>query len=136
MYARGHPEDYNHWAHITGDTRWKYENVLPYFKKSENFECQDELDAETSTYHAKNGPLTVRYADFNGMGQYFIKAAKELGFPTIDYNANFPEGIVNRIVKILVLSLFGNVKLSHTENIWKKSTPGIEHLLSYHSFHS
>ncbi|XP_037035314.1 glucose dehydrogenase [FAD, quinone]-like isoform X2 [Bradysia coprophila] len=92
MYARGHPEDYNNWAKITGDNRWRYENVLPYFKKSENFECQDELDEETSVYHAKNGPLTVRYADYKGLADYVLKAAKEYGFPEIDYNAQFPQG--------------------------------------------
>lgn len=92
MYARGHPEDYNYWAKFTGDDRWKYENVLPFFKKSENFECQDELDAETSKYHSKNGPLTVRYADYKGLANYVLAAAKEYGFPTIDYNTEFPQG--------------------------------------------
>lgn len=95
MYARGHPEDYNYWANFTGDSLWEYKNVLKYFKKSENFECQDEWDAETSKYHSKDGPLTVRYADFKGMADYVVKAANELGYPTIDYNTDFPEGKCN-----------------------------------------
>lgn len=34
FYVRGHPLDYDNWANITGDNQWKYDNVLPYFKKS------------------------------------------------------------------------------------------------------
>ncbi len=102
MYARGHPEDYNYWARFTGDNRWKYENVLPYFKKSENFECLDELDEETSKYHAKGGPLTVRYADYKGLAHHVINAAKECGYPTIDYNGDFPQGNANEIFSLLL----------------------------------
>lgn len=114
MYARGHPEDYNSWAKFTGDNRWNYENVLPYFKKSENFECVDELDAETSKYHAKNGPLTVRYADFKGMAHHVINAAKEFGYPTIDYNTEFPQG--NLLLALCCKLLFGSIFLT-----WKVS---------------
>ena len=34
VYSRGSPLDYDNWANITGDPTWKYENVLPFFKKS------------------------------------------------------------------------------------------------------
>ncbi len=34
LYMRGHPNDYENWANITGDPEWNYENVLPFFKKS------------------------------------------------------------------------------------------------------
>lgn len=37
MYMRGCPKDYDNWAKITGDNEWSYENVLPYFKKSEDY---------------------------------------------------------------------------------------------------
>jgi len=37
MYVRGSPHDYNEWAQISGDDSWKYENVLGYFKKSEDY---------------------------------------------------------------------------------------------------
>lgn len=35
VYARGNQEDYDNWAKL-GNTGWSYEEVLPYFKKSEN----------------------------------------------------------------------------------------------------
>lgn len=35
IYARGNPQDYDEWA-AGGATGWSYEDVLPYFIKSEN----------------------------------------------------------------------------------------------------
>jgi len=35
IYARGNPQDYDVWASM-GSTGWSYEDVLPYFIKSEN----------------------------------------------------------------------------------------------------
>ena len=36
LYVRGNSGDYNRWADLIGHDRFKYENVLPYFKKSQN----------------------------------------------------------------------------------------------------
>ena len=43
IYLRGHPRDYDQWANVTGDPRWSYRNLVPYFKKSENycFACEE-----------------------------------------------------------------------------------------------
>lgn len=38
VYMRGNPNDFNLWSNLTGNPDWSYENVLPYFKKSENYE--------------------------------------------------------------------------------------------------
>ena len=42
MYVRGNPKDFDDWKDM-GNPGWAYEDVLPYFKKSENaiFEDQD-----------------------------------------------------------------------------------------------
>jgi choline dehydrogenase-like flavoprotein len=29
--------DYDNWANVTGDERWSYKNVLPFFLKSEDY---------------------------------------------------------------------------------------------------
>jgi choline dehydrogenase len=37
LYARGNRKDYDKWADLTGDPSWSYENLLPFFKKSEGY---------------------------------------------------------------------------------------------------
>jgi len=37
IYARGNKNDYDNWADLTGDASWSYEQLLPFFKKSEGF---------------------------------------------------------------------------------------------------
>ena len=36
LYARGNKENYNDWAK-QGNAGWSYDEILPYFKKSEDF---------------------------------------------------------------------------------------------------
>lgn len=36
VYVRGNRRDYDHWAAL-GNTGWDYENVLYYFKMSEDY---------------------------------------------------------------------------------------------------
>lgn len=52
MYSRGHPRDYDLWAQM-GATGWSFEEVLPYFRKSENSE------RGASRWHGAGGPLDV-----------------------------------------------------------------------------
>lgn len=35
---RGNPNDFDNWANLTEDADWSYVNLLPYFKKSENYQ--------------------------------------------------------------------------------------------------
>ena len=37
QHERGSPYDYERWANVTGDNSWRYENVLNYFKRIENY---------------------------------------------------------------------------------------------------
>lgn len=37
QYERGSPFDFDNWAKFTGDSSWRYENVLKYFKRTENY---------------------------------------------------------------------------------------------------
>ncbi len=57
-YVRGNQADYDDWATL-GSTGWGYEDVLPYFIRSEHNEQFDQLD---SHYHGCSGPLNVTYA--------------------------------------------------------------------------
>ena len=87
-YVRGNKEDYNDWAAM-GNSGWSYEEVLPYFKKSENNE--DIANA----YHGQNGELTVGFAKrFNTpFASAFINACNQCGFAkNTDYNGAQMEG--------------------------------------------
>lgn len=53
IYIRGQKEDYDHWAEQEGCTGWGYDDLLPYFKKSERNESL------SGYYHGTQGPLPV-----------------------------------------------------------------------------
>jgi len=36
-FMRGHPVDFDSWAMITGDRSWSYAEVLPFFRRFEEF---------------------------------------------------------------------------------------------------
>ena len=57
-YVRGNRADYNDWAQL-GNTGWGFDDVLPYFIRSECNEQAGQLDAG---YHGTRGPLNVTYA--------------------------------------------------------------------------
>lgn len=87
LYVRGHPQDYDQWSQL-GARGWSYDNVLPYFIKSEG----SERDA--STYHGTTGPLKVsRSTSVNPLNKAFIEAGEQMGYPfTDDFNGEGQEG--------------------------------------------
>lgn len=52
IYIRGNRRDFDGWAKL-GNRGWSYDEVLPYFKKSEMYH------GPFSPYHGDNGPLSV-----------------------------------------------------------------------------
>ena len=81
VYTRCHPDDYNRWVEL-GCDGWGYEDVLPYFKKSEDFRADGDLE-----YHGFGGPLTVTKAEMvTPVSLAFVSAGKELGYAERDYN--------------------------------------------------
>ena len=52
IYLRGHRLDYDDWA-AGGATGWSYDEVLPYFKRSE------DNDRGADVFHAVGGPLSI-----------------------------------------------------------------------------
>lgn len=83
VYTRGNRADYERWEKVYGAEGWGWEDVLPYFKKSENFQSAGGEEG----FHGKGGPLTVTKPSFiTGGAQAFLEAAKELGYSELDYN--------------------------------------------------
>jgi len=80
-YCRGHRRDYDSWAE-SGAPGWGFEDVLPYFRKSEDQELGP------SEYHGAGGPLSVQnLRHTNPLSEVFIKAAAEAGHEqTDDFN--------------------------------------------------
>jgi choline dehydrogenase len=88
LYVRGNPADYDGWAQM-GCRGWSYADVLPFFKKSENYAAGD------SEYRSKGGPLPVEdYRTILPLTHRFVEAAQQAGFRlTSDYNGATQEGV-------------------------------------------
>jgi choline dehydrogenase len=78
IYIRGHRSDYDGWA-VAGCEGWSYEDVLPYFTRSEDF------SRGASEYHGVGGPLRVT-ADYepHPLLAAAVEAAQEIGVPRND----------------------------------------------------
>ncbi|RKH41378.1 GMC family oxidoreductase [Corallococcus sicarius] len=82
MYIRGNRRDFDHWNQL-GNEGWSYQDVLPRFKKSEDFE------GGASTYRGAGGPLKViRYEQPSPVSVAFVQAAMELGYAGDDWDCN------------------------------------------------
>ena len=90
LYVRGNPADYDGWAQ-RGCNGWGYDDVLPFFMKSEDFRG----DGGDEKYRSKGGPLVVEdYRTILPITHKFIEAAQQAGFPlTKDYNGAQQEGV-------------------------------------------
>ena len=87
LYVRGQHQDYDHWAQM-GCTGWSFEQCLPFFKKSENFERGgDEMRGSGGPLNVMDMPSTHELLDA------FIDAAEQAGYPrNPDYNGKDQEG--------------------------------------------
>jgi choline dehydrogenase len=96
-YVRGHPADFDSWA-AGGAEGWSYDDVLPYFKKSEGLAPSGDIvvDAEA---HNTQGPLGVSVrAPVLAGAEEFVDAAVAAGIPRGDYNGRDrggPDGVVS-----------------------------------------
>jgi choline dehydrogenase len=86
LYVRGQSHDFDHWRQL-GNAGWSFDDVLPYFKKSETqTRGADEL-------HGGDGPLCVSDVETHPLCEAFIEAAQQAGFPrTDDFNGADQEG--------------------------------------------
>ncbi len=88
IYIRGHRSDFDTWAYL-GNAGWSYDDVLPLFKRSEDF------DQGASEYHGAGGPLRVqsRYEP-HPFSAAALAAAQEAGIPyNDDHNGETLDGV-------------------------------------------
>lgn len=88
IYLRGSPQVYDSWAE-GGASGWSYDEVLPYFKKSERQEHGE------SKYHGGDGPMDVQdLRDPNPLTSAWVDAGVDKGYRQIDdFNAEEMEGV-------------------------------------------
>jgi choline dehydrogenase len=84
VYIRGNRADYDGWG-----PGWTYDEVLPYFKKSEDNERGE------SEYHGAGGPLTVSESRSNNpMADAWVEAAMQAGLEANeDFNGAAQDGV-------------------------------------------
>jgi choline dehydrogenase len=88
VYIRGQREDFDHWRQL-GNPGWSFEDVLPYFKRSEDQgRGADEL-------HGAGGPLAVSdLKKEHELIEAYIEACREIGIPrNDDFNGASQEGV-------------------------------------------
>ncbi len=89
VYVRGQPGDFDDWAAL-GNPGWSYDEVLPYFRMSEDH------DGDDSRHHGRGGPLHVTDISRRAhpLCQVFVDTAGALGFgATSDFNGAAGEGV-------------------------------------------
>ncbi len=87
LYVRGQAEDYDQWRQL-GCTGWSYDDVLPYFRRSEDQERGEDA------FHGVGGPLAVSNMRVQrDVCDAYIDAAEEIGIPrNDDFNGATQEG--------------------------------------------
>ena len=91
IYIRGAKQDFDRWAEL-GNEEWGYDDVLPYFKKSEN---QQQFKND---YHGTSGELYIdklpSVSPVSDNIQRFIDAGVEFGLTyNPDFNGETQDGV-------------------------------------------
>ena len=87
LYVRGQALDYDTWAQL-GNRGWSFEEVLPYFKRSERFERGGD------EFRGDGGELNVAdMMERHPLLDAWVDAGEEAGYPrNPDYNGGSQEG--------------------------------------------
>jgi choline dehydrogenase len=88
LYVRGQPQDFDHWRQL-GNDGWSWDDVLPYFKRAENWE------GAGADERGVGGPLNVSENNVNrDIVDAWVEAATAAGYRrTPDYNRENQEGV-------------------------------------------
>jgi len=87
VYIRGQAEDFDHWRQL-GNTGWSFEDVLPYFRRSEH------QVRGADAFHGMGGPLCVSDVEPHPICEAFIAVTTQLGFVrNDDFNGASQDGV-------------------------------------------
>ncbi|WP_425417729.1 GMC family oxidoreductase [Oricola indica] len=88
IFTRGNPADYDRWANEEGCKGWSFEEVQPYFLRSEGNTIL------SGDWHGTDGPLGVsNLPDPQKTARAFVQACQEYGMPyNADFNGKVQEG--------------------------------------------
>ncbi|GAB1867946.1 Glucose dehydrogenase [acceptor] [Camponotus japonicus] len=90
LYVRGNRRDYDQWRNF-GNPGWGYEDVLPFFIKSED--QRNPYLARNTKYHSTGGYLTVQDSPYvTPLGVAFLQAGEEMGYDICDVNGEQQTG--------------------------------------------
>ncbi len=89
IYMRGQSRDYDQWASLTGDTRWRWDDCLPDFKRHEDYHRgADAMHGAGGEWRVDKQRLRWDILDA------FAQAAREAGLPANDdFNRGNNEGV-------------------------------------------
>ncbi|HQS68033.1 MAG: choline dehydrogenase [Novosphingobium sp. 28-62-57] len=93
VYIRGHARDYDQWRQL-GLEGWSYADVLPYFRKAEDY-CGNASHEGEDEFHGAGGPLKVNWGERSDHPLYrgIIEAGRQAGHKvTPDFNGADQEG--------------------------------------------
>jgi len=98
IYMRGQARDYDHWAKITGDDTWRWDNVLPAFRRHEShwrLDAPGNADEAFQRLHGSTGEWRVEKQRLRwDILDAFAQAAQQAGIPaTEDFNGGNNEGV-------------------------------------------
>lgn len=86
LYTRGNRRDFDSWGSYYGAEGWSYEQVLPYFLRSEN-NTDPAVVAANPSYHSTGGPLQVSsVANPDPLYLHWNRANVLNGYPNTDVN--------------------------------------------------
>jgi len=103
IYMRGQARDYDQWAQLTGDDAWRWDQVLPAFRRHEDHWRLDQPDGVNENFKRLHGnKATGSTGEWRVEKQRlrwdvldaFAQAAQEAGIPaTDDFNCGTNEGV-------------------------------------------
>ncbi|KAG6450989.1 hypothetical protein O3G_MSEX006856 [Manduca sexta] len=99
-YTRGNPHDFNILADMTKDPSWGWDNVLPYFRKSERLEDPIVLNSPDRFFHGTHGNMGIsKYSDEDDI-DYLVSFAEIGNNIKLDINTNDTLGYTEAMMTI------------------------------------